>query len=105
MTYKNRELVRKPAGMLRVNSIEQEDLDFLVDYYGGGQQAAGAPETRNAARPPIAVQQRASANAKFAPRDQNGSSSPSSGGASTTLISKSTLHLELDRKTAASAGR
>lgn len=39
MTYKNRELVRKPAGMLRVNSIEQEDLDFLVDYYGGGQPA------------------------------------------------------------------
>jgi hypothetical protein len=39
MTYKYRELVRKPAGMLRVNSIEQEDLDFLVDFYGGGQPA------------------------------------------------------------------
>lgn len=39
MTYKNRALVRKPAGMLRVNSVEQEELDFLVDFYGGGQPA------------------------------------------------------------------
>lgn len=40
MTYRNRALVRKPVAMLRANPVEQDDLDFLVDWYGGGEPAA-----------------------------------------------------------------
>lgn len=40
MTYRNRNLVRKPLAMLRVNPIEAEKLEFLVEVYGGGEPSA-----------------------------------------------------------------
>lgn len=40
MTLRNRSLVRKPLAMLRANSVEQDDLDWLVDYLGGGERSA-----------------------------------------------------------------
>ncbi len=40
MTLRNRKLVRKPVAMLRANDEELPDLEFLVDYYGGGEPAA-----------------------------------------------------------------
>lgn len=40
MTYRNRNLLRKPVAMLRANEEELPDLEFLVDYYGGGEPAA-----------------------------------------------------------------
>lgn len=39
MTYKNRNLVRKPVGMLRINEEEAPDFEFVVDYFGGVQAA------------------------------------------------------------------
>lgn len=38
--YVNRKLVRKPVGMLRASEDERAELDFLVEYYGGGEPAA-----------------------------------------------------------------
>lgn len=40
MTYRNRSLVRRPVAMLRANEEEMPDLEFLVEYYGGGEPAA-----------------------------------------------------------------
>ena len=40
MTYRNRKLVRKPVALIRANEEEIGDLEFLVDYYGGGEPAA-----------------------------------------------------------------
>lgn len=36
MTYRNRDLLRKPVALLRANPDEVADLDYLVDVYGGG---------------------------------------------------------------------
>lgn len=40
MTYRNRSLVRKPLALLRADEAEQADLDWLVDYLGGGERSA-----------------------------------------------------------------
>lgn len=37
---KNRKLVRKPAALIRANEAEKAELEFLVEYYGGGEPAA-----------------------------------------------------------------
>lgn len=39
MAYENRKLIRKQVAMLRANSEEQAELDWLVETYGDG----GAP--------------------------------------------------------------
>ena len=39
MTYRNRDLVRKPHAMLRINAQEQEAFDWLVAHEGGGSPA------------------------------------------------------------------
>lgn len=39
MTLRNRKLVRKPIGMLRVNEEEQPDFDFAVEYFNGEEAA------------------------------------------------------------------
>lgn len=36
MTYRNRNLVRKPFAMLRANPTESDKLAFLVEVYGDG---------------------------------------------------------------------
>lgn len=40
MALRNRNLVRKPHAMLRINAEEEADFEFLVEYYGGGEPAA-----------------------------------------------------------------
>ena len=39
MAYDNRDLIRKPHAMLRINRPEEEDFEWLVDNWGNG----GAP--------------------------------------------------------------
>jgi hypothetical protein len=39
MTLRNRSLLRKPVAMIRANDEELPDLEFLVEYYGGGEPA------------------------------------------------------------------
>lgn len=39
MTYRKRELVRKPVALIRAHGSEIDDMDFLVDYYGGVSRA------------------------------------------------------------------
>lgn len=40
MTYRNRELIRRPIAMIRGNEQEEAALDSLVELYGGGERAA-----------------------------------------------------------------
>lgn len=35
MTYRKRELVRRPSAMVRTNDREESELDILVECYGG----------------------------------------------------------------------
>ncbi|EFI58729.1 MULTISPECIES: hypothetical protein [Comamonas] len=35
MTYRKRELVRRPSAMVRTNEKEESELDILVEFYGG----------------------------------------------------------------------
>jgi len=39
MTLRNRSLIRKPVALLRANPVEEADLDFLVDHFGGEPSA------------------------------------------------------------------
>lgn len=39
MTYQNRELIRKPVAMIRGHEAEMDEMDFLVEYYGGVSRA------------------------------------------------------------------
>lgn len=39
MTLRNRKLVRKPIGMLRVHEEEKQDFDWVVDYFDGEEPA------------------------------------------------------------------
>lgn len=35
MTYRKREILRRPSAMVRTNEKEESELDILIDYYGG----------------------------------------------------------------------
>lgn len=39
MTYKNRELIRKPHALLRLNEQEAQEFEWLVEAEGGGAPA------------------------------------------------------------------
>ncbi|CAN7593958.1 hypothetical protein LJR039_004337 [Pseudorhodoferax sp. LjRoot39] len=39
MSYRNRALVREPLALIRGSSDEQEEMDFLIEEYGGVSRA------------------------------------------------------------------